>query len=261
MQKPNLIKMLTHIKAGVSKRSPELLTAIGITTMLTTVVLAVKATPKAIILMEEKKKECDIAPEEALSPVETVKATWKCYLPAATTGIVSVACLIGGQSVSARRSAALATAYKLSETAFSEYKEKVVETIGEKRDKDIKDRIAKDRVDNNPVSKSEVIVSSKGDSLCYDVLSGRYFNSDIEKIRKAANELNRRMTCGEMYVSLSEFYNEIGLPPNKLSGSIGWRVDHGLIEVGFSSQIADDGRPCLVVDYMVAPEYDYQKLI
>ena len=95
--------------------------------MVTTTVLAVRATPKAIELIEAKKKEEQV---DSLPPVEVVKTAWKCYLPATITGVVSMACIIGSCSVSARRSAVLATACKLSETAFTEYQDKVVETIG-----------------------------------------------------------------------------------------------------------------------------------
>ena len=64
----------------------------------------------------------------------------------------------------------------------------------------------------------------------------------------------------EMYISLTEFYNEIGLEPTKISDDLGWDLDDGLIELDISSQITDDGRPCIVIDYLVAPRYDYSKL-
>lgn len=56
----------------------------------------------------------------------------------------------------AKRTAALATAYKLSETALTEYKEKVVETIGEKKEQLVRDKIDKDHIDKDPVSKKRL---------------------------------------------------------------------------------------------------------
>lgn len=253
MSKLNLKQMLKTLGLGIKKHSPAILTGIGITGMLTTTVLAVKATPRALDLIEATKEELN---KKELTPVETIKTTWKCYIPAASTCAASVACLIGASSVNAKRNAALATAYKLTETAFVEYKNKVVETIGEKKEKAVHDSIAKDHVDRNPVTNTEVIITDKGHTLCYDELSGRYFYSDIEKIKKAANEVNRRM-LDEMYVSLNEFYYELGLDGTGLGEQLGWNATRGLIDLNFSATVSSDDRPCIVVDHHVPPTYDF----
>lgn len=261
MNKADVTKFLKNVGRTISKHSPEILTGIGIAGMVTTTVLAVKATPKAITLLEEKKREksCDILNEEVkLTPVEVVRTAWKPYIPAAVTGTLSIVCLVGASSTSLKRNAALATAYKISETALSEYKAKVVETIGEKKETAIRDKIAKDKVDRNPVSKTEVIITDKGNTLCYDALSGRYFKSDIDRIKKAENAINKRL-LNEMYISLNEFYDELGLGSTSIGDELGWNLDDGLIDLDFSSQIADDGTPCIVVDYRVAPKYNYYK--
>jgi hypothetical protein len=61
-----------------------------------------------------------------------------------------------------------------------------------------------------------------------------------------------------MYISVNDFYYEIGLGNTKIGNDLGWHVDNGLIDLEFSSQLADDGTPCLVLDYRVAPRYDYR---
>ena len=270
--KLNVSKLCKDAKDMVLKRSPEILTGIGIAGMITTTVLAVKATPKAINLIEEKKKDIyreqkGHDPEYRLdyqkplpSKLDYIKVAWKPYIPAAITGVASISCIIGASSVHAKRNAAIAAAYNLSQTALTEYKEKVIETIGEKKEQAIKDKIAKDKVEKDPVSKSEVIVTGKGNTLCYDAFNSRYFYSDIDQIKKAINELNRRM-LNEMYVSLNDFYDELNLRHSGNGYDLGWKLDDGLVEVDFSSQLSDDGRPCLVLEYMVAPRYDYSKLM
>lgn len=253
MNKQDVSKLIRGARLFMTKYSPEILTGIGIAGMATTVVLAVKATPKALQLIEEKKKEENA---DRLTPVDTVRATWKCYIPAAVSGVASTACIIGARTVSARRTAALAAAYQLSETALSEYREKVVDTIGEKKEKVVREAIAKDKVEKQPVTKSEVIVTERGNTLCFDALSGRYFKSDIEQINKAFNLMNRRVIT-EMYISLNELYDELGLDHIRIGDDIGWNTDDKLIEPDFSSQIADDGTPCIVVDFNVAPKYGF----
>jgi hypothetical protein len=153
MNKTKIATAMKSVQTMVTQHSPEILTGIGIAGMVTTTILAVKATPKALKLLKEREE----VQKEPLTPVETVKTCWKCYIPAAVTGTLSVACLIGASSVNARRNAALATAYKLSETALTEYREKVVETIGEKKEQAVRDAIAKDKVEKNPVKSQELL--------------------------------------------------------------------------------------------------------
>lgn len=255
--KKELAKSFLSLKTAIKKHSPEILTGIGIAGMITTTVMAVRATPKALILIEERKEEIGA---EKLEAMDMVKTAWACYVPAAITGTLSVACLIGASSVNARRNAALATAYTLSESALKDYQGKVIEMFGEKKNEAVKDAIAKDKVEKNPVVTREVIITEKGNTLCYDAISGRYFKSDIEKIKKAECELNRQM-LDDMYVSLNDFYYEIGLDSVKLGDELGWNVDSGYIDLSFSSQLASDGTPCLVIDYSVAPRYDYRNLL
>lgn len=254
METKKLTTILKGVQMAAKRHSPEILTGIGIAGMITTAVMAVRATPKALQMIDDAKEEKD----ETLTPVETVKVAWKCYIPAVVVGGVSIACLVGASSVNARRNAALATAYALSESTLKEYQEKVVEKLGKKKEQEVRDDIAKDHVDRNPVSKSEVIITEKGNTLCFDKLSGRYFRSDIDKLKAAVNELNRQMRY-DMYISVNEFYDEIGLSHTDFGDMLGWNIDRDYIDLQFSSQLAEDGTPCLVVAHRVLPQYEYTR--
>ena len=255
MDKSNITNIIKGIKASISRHSPEILTGIGIAGMVTTTILAVKATPKAIKLIEAEKQAKHV---DALSPVDTVKTVWKCYIPAAMTGVSSIACLIGSNVINAKRNAALTTVYTLSEMARNEYKEKVIETIGEKKERTIKEKVDAERIKKDPVSKKEVIITEKGTTLCYDHVFGRYFKSDIDLINRAMNKINREIVIN-MYASLNDFYAELGLSPVEMGYDLGWNIDDGTIEIEPSSQLADDGTPCLVIDYSVSPKYNYSR--
>lgn len=256
MSKSKMAQLMRVAKTSITKHSPEILTGIGIAGMITTTVLAVKATPKAIRLVEEAKEEKG----EDLTKAETIKICWKAYIPAAAICVTSTACLIGASSVSIRRNAMLATAYKLSETAFSEYKEKVVETIGDEKEKIVREKVSEERIKKNPITKNEIIMTDYGDTQFYETLSGRYFKSDIEQIKKVVNYLNKDM-LQDMFgtISLNEFYDELELERIDLGDELGWRVDKGLIEIDFTSKIADNGKPCIVLDYINAPHYGFDK--
>lgn len=115
--------------------------------------------------------------------------------------------------------------------------------------------MAKEKIVKNPVR--EVILTEKGgNTICYDAISGRYFKSDRDTINRAVNELNRQMRDG-MYVTLNEFYYALGLDGTKLGDDLGWNIEKGYIELDFSSHLDANGTPCLVIDYRVAPVYDY----
>ena len=257
MGKFNLTAAAKSIKGVLERHAPEILTGIGVAGMVTSTVLAVKATPKAYLLVNDRKNELEV---EKLPVTELVKTTWKCYIPAAVTCGASIACLVGASSVNFKRNAALATAYKLSEAALSEYKDAVIETIGEKKEQSVRDKVAEERIKKNPVSKSEIIVTGNGTTLCYDPVGNSYFKSNIQQIESAKNKLNARM-LSENYVSLNDFYDELGIGPTKLGDDLGWDIyKDGLVEIAFSSQLAEDGTPCLVMDYSIAPRYEYYKV-
>lgn len=260
MNKSTVAKLFKDAQTIVSKHSPEILTGIGIAGMITTTILAVKATPKALKLIDAEKEELGIESTDNLTPAETIKATWKCYIPAAVTGVTSVACLIGASSVNARRNAALATAYNLSTTALAEYKEKVIESIGEKKEQVVRDKVAEERLKKEPVNNSTIVMTGNGNTRCFDILTKRRFTSDIEKINKIVNELNRRMLRDD-YVSLNDFYYELGLDGCEVGEDLGWNINDGLIELDFSAQLDEDGTPCIVIDYSVAPRRGFDHYV
>lgn len=261
-------------KRFIGKHSPEILTGIGITGMITTTVLAVKATPKAVKLIEWEldKQNSELIKDAArnkyetvkqltkLKPLDVIKTTWKLYVPAAVTCVASTTCLVGASAVNYKRNAALATAYAISERTLIRYRDKVIETIGEKKEKEVRDKVAQDEVNDKPVSTSQVIITSKGNTLFMDAVSGRYFRSDMDKIKKVVNELNRRMNY-ENYISLDDFYTEIGLESTSTSSYLGWNLDDGHIELSISTCLAENDEPCIVINYAIAPRYEFDKLM
>ena len=252
MGKTALVSTAAKIGNSLRKHSPEICTALGIGGMIFTTALAVKATPKALKLLEDRKKEEKV---DELTATETVKTVWKCYIPSVLTGAFSIFLIVTSNSINLKRNAAITAAYSLSETAFREYKNKVVETIGERKEEAVRDSVAKDRIQRAP--EQEVILTEKGNMLCYDTLSGRYFKTDIEKLKSSVNELNRQMR-DEMFISLNEYYYELGLRPTKIGDDLGWDIDKGYIELSFSSQLTDTQTPCLVIDYANPPTYRYR---
>ena len=129
----------------------------------------------------------------------------------------------------------------------------MVETIGEKKERTIRDKVAEERINKNPVNQSAIVVTGKGNTRCFDTITKRRFTSDIEAMNRIVNELNKRMINGDDYISLNEFYYEIGLDSCLVGDELGWNVQDNLIELDFSAQLDTDGVPCIVVDYVYPP--------
>jgi hypothetical protein len=237
----------------VGDNSPLILTAVGVTGTVTTAVLTAKASFKASDIISQL--ENDIVEPIDLTPKDKVELVWQLYIPAVGTGVMTIVCIIAANRIGTRRAAAIATAYTLSERAFSEYKDKIVERLGEKKAIEIRDEIASDRVRKNPVSTKEVLVTGTGTVLCFDSMSGRYFESDMESLRKAQNDLNH-MIINNTYASLHEFYEMIGLKPTAYSSEVGWNSDD-LLELKFTACMSEDNRPCISIEYSTFPIRGY----
>lgn len=237
----------------VADNAPAILTAAAVVGVATTTVFAVKATPKALDLIEAAEEES----HDVLTIPQKIRVTFPCYIPALGMGAATMACIISASTTATRRNAALLSAYTLSENAFKEYQSKVKETLGDKKEKTVRDEIAEDRIKNNPPVDASVIFTGAGKVLCYELLTGRYFESTHEDLRRAENNVNKQI-INDMYASQNDFYREIGLPPTKMGDEFGWNTDK-LLELEFSTILTDDNRPCLAVDYRMHANRGYHK--
>lgn len=250
----------------LTRNSPTILTAIGVGGLLTTVILAVKGTVRAqeILWREADFRRNDWSrqtgeSEESypidpiLNTEEIIELTWKCYIPTFVMGVATATCIIGANSINLRRNAALASLFSVTETALKEYQAKVVETIGKNKEEKIRGEIAQDKVTANPVNEKAVILTGKGEYLCLDTFSGRYFRSNIDAIQRSENKFNQRL-LREGWLDINEFYDELGLAPIELGNQMGWVAQYAILELRFNVTMSKDGEPCLVMEYMVQPK-------
>lgn len=258
-----------------AEKSPAILTAIGVTGTLTTAYLAAKAAFASVEVLKEaeENKQAEflgtalqevaegeepvgvttISPEP-LTFEEKFNAVWTLYVPAAASAAMTVTAIICAGRVSDRRAVAMASAYSVVEKNFKEYRAKTASKIGKKKEQEIRDEIAQERVDRHPTSRTETILTKDGTQMCYDPWSDRYFTSDVETIRSAVNDFNAKV-INESYASLSEFWHMIGLGPTKNSDRIGWSTD-ALLDVDYSFPTVN-GNPVCYVDFRVEPTTRY----
>lgn len=253
----NIEQIVKVVKRSVVDNSPLILTYVAVAGVASTAILAVKATPKALQDLINAQSHADRF-DRTLTTKDTIEVAWKHYIPAAASGAITIAAIIGSHSISKRRNAALITVYSLTETALKEYQAKVREQIGDNKEQKVRDAVAKDHIMNAPMVNAEVLVTGTGEQLCHDSFTGRYFKSDIEAIRRAQNDINARI-INEMYASQNDFYRLIGLPGTTYGEEVGWTTDN-MMDLEFSSHLADDGRPCLNIEYHATPVRGFYKI-
>lgn len=258
----SVVTLVKGARKVILDNSPSILTGIAVAGVVSTAIMAVRVTPLALAsLQEEALKRIEDGDGSffisMFTPWERIQLTWKHYIPAAAIGGMTIACVIGANSINTRRQAALIGAYSLTETAFKEYREKIAETIGAGKEQKVRDILVQERIDANPVSTREVIITGNGNVLCYDTLSGRYFESDMESLRKAQNDINA-LTINEMYASQNDFYRAVGLPINGYGEEFGWTTDV-MLELSFSTALSEDNRPCIAINYRMSPIRGYHK--
>lgn len=260
---------------------PQLLTGIGTSLLIVAVPLAVAATVQACKKVEEKKKEIEseiihevveksqdydtpvnIEPVE-LKTKEVIKISWKYYIPAALAVGIGSFCTIASTKEGLKRTAAMAAAYQLTDSAFTEYRKAAKDVVGEKKESEIEKKIMKDRMEMVRDEDGHIVSiydTRDGTQLCFDYWSGRYFYSDVEYIKSQINRVNEAMLHDSMafdgFASLNDIYRAIGLPETGAAEDLIWRLrDEGLIELKSSTYITVDDRPCWLMTFTKPPRH------
>lgn len=255
----DLSALFKRVGKVAADNSPAILSAIGVTGTLSAAYLAAKGAFQASEVIREAQAEQDEAEQgHPLTTQEKFDLTWKLYVPAAACVVLSATAIICANRISDRRTAALASAYSVVEKSYNEYRTKTTEKVGKKKEQEIRDDIAQDRRDAHPITKTTLVVNSKGDTLCYDMWTDRYFTSDMESLRKAMNDFNQQV-INDTYQPLSEWYHLVGLPSTSHSDEIGWDTDK-LMDLDFSGTLSEDGTPCIAVDFRVKPNPRFSTL-
>lgn len=246
-----------NIVSGASKNSPTILTGIAVGGLFTTIFLTIKATSKALVNIEDEKtfrkqEATNGLMPDPLAPVDILRLTWQEYVPAAVMAVVTTGCIVGANTIQSRRYAALMAIYGITEASLKEYQEKTLAEVGPAKEQKIRDNIAEGQLEKHPMNPSEVIITDRGETLCFDKLSGRYFKSDIELIRKAQNTINE-VIIRDSYCTLNDFYYELGLDGISLGANPCWSTEN-MMDIIFSTKLANDFQPCLVMDYRRLPK-------
>ena len=222
--------------------------------MVATSIMAVKATPKALKLLEDAKREKG----EELSKIEVVKTAGPAYIPAIVTGAATLACIFSAQILNKRQQAAITSAYALLDNSFREYKKKISELYGEEANQQVREEIARDNYEEADISVED------DKQLFYDDLSGRYFESTVQAVQEAEYHLNRKLSTTD-YATLNDFYDLLKIPHIDSGDTLGWSSGKNFeyywqswIDFTHEKVVMDDGLECYILYIQSPPSLGFE---
>lgn len=223
----------------------------GLAFMLFGAGLAAIFSPKAVQAIEDKKEELGV---DELPVGEKIKTSIGYYLPTIGFEILGASMILYGNQVNLRNEAAIMAAYAMNETALQITRDKIREVVGEKKEKDIQESVAKEFIDRNPSNSGSIIVTGNGDCLCYDQVANQYFRSSKTQIEDTINRLNYDMRSCNI-ITLNEYCLKLGVDEVILGNELGWDIDrNGYIDVSFTATLTKTGEPCIVIAHNTIPK-------
>lgn len=236
--------------------SPAILTGLGVVGTITTAVLTGKAAYSSASILEDALIEKRQVQPGPLTNREKIDAVWKEFIPPVVVGAITLTAIIGANHIGTRRAAAMAAAFKISERMAEEYRQKVVEHMGDKKEEMVRSEVARDRIQNS--QGVNTIVLNEDQIIFYDSWSARPFQSTRQRVEDAVNQVNYQINHN-WSMSLTEFYQLLDLPGTAVSDDFGWNTD-ALLSLYYTSCLLPDGRPACEIRYQVEPLQNFNKI-
>ena len=232
----------------LKKNAPAILSGLGAVGVVATAVLAVKATPKAMHILEEKDSDA--------SRTEKALAVAPVYIPAILMGSTTIICILSANYLNKERQAMLTSAYAYLNNTYNEYRSTVKEVFGEDADDKVKAEMTKKRYESIPQP-------DPNKKLFYDQFSERYFEATEKEVMDAVLKLNRHYSIFSE-ATLNDFYDLLDLEPTDYGGTLGWSYARDLelygyswIDVKWVPLTMPDNLEANVITFHIDPSADY----
>lgn len=263
MSKANLLRKRFHKPRAIRyQSSPTILAVAASVGVITTAVLAVRATPKAIVLLKEA--ESDKGSE--LTKVEVMRTAGPVYIPAVLIGASTIACIIGANVLNQRKQASLMSAYAMLNESYKQYRQAAKNVYGEDADDCIHAEMAKDAMVHSCDWGYQVYNMNMDPEserlLFYDLTSKRYFQTTMAAVLNAQYHVNRNLSVkGDC--SLNEYLSFLGLDGVEKGNELGWDISYMVEEMDcywldFDNYktTMEDGLECIVIDTMAVNKFE-----
>ena len=265
MKKTELMNSLTRgvnrVGLKLKKHSPEIMVVAGVVGMVTSTVMACKATTKANDILKEAKQEIervhavidrDAATKQKYSEEDGKKALAIVYLhtgaelaktygPSIAVGALSIASIFTSNHILRKRNIALASAYMIVDSSFKDYRKRVIERFGKELDHELRYNVSSKKVEETTVDengreqKTEKLVQvanplfdSSSYARLYDVgNTGFTKDPDLNRmyLKNTQRFFNEKLdVIGHVF--LNEVYDALGYPRTTSGQIVGWVKDN-----------------------------------
>lgn len=254
----NLTRTFNRTGLQIKKHSPEILLAAGVAGVVTSGVMACKATLKVNDILDETKDTIEKIHEVASDPdmkekyteedskkdlaivyTQTAVKMIKLYGPSVLLGVASIGCIVGSNRILNKRNVALAAAYTAVDKSFKEYRGRVIERFGKQLDKELRynikaqeiEEVSVDENGKETVKKSTVEVMDPNNYSQYSIVfddGNEGWDTDPERTKyfliQQQNWANERLKArGHLF--LNEVYDMLGAQRTKAGAQVGWVYD------------------------------------
>lgn len=262
-----------NIKLGkqIQKHYSVILTCVSVVGVVSTVVSAVRATPKALNLIRKDSMIKHNGDPEAYSKQEAFHSAWKCYISTAVIGGATIASILGTHILNNKQQSALIGAYSIMNSMHADYKRKLKELYGEEAHQKIMNSIVKEKCKEVNITAMDAFGGSSLSFDCdteekrlfYDEMSNRYFESTFSRVLQAEYHLNRNFILrgGQ---SLNEFYAFLGIEGIEYGNKLGWNCCDGdiyWIDFDHHKTVFDDGLECYIIEPVFDPWVDFDNCL
>lgn len=248
-------------KAGFKfkKHSPEILAVTGVIGIVTSAVMACKATTKVNDIIDEAKETIDKIHESVgkglhtsdgeeyteeiakkdltITYVQTGLKFVKLYGPSVALGIASIGCMLGSNHILRKRNIALAAALTNVATSFKEYRGRLVDRFGKDLDRELRFGIKAKEVEETvtdedgketTVKKTVEVVDPNTAHSIYSIVfcegnTGWTRNAELNKVFliQQQNWANDKLKMNGI-LTLNEVYDMVGAPRTAYGQIAGW---------------------------------------
>lgn len=243
----------------IKKHSPEILVVAGVAGIVTSTVMACKATTKVNDIVDEAKETIDTIHDSVGKGLHTsdgeeytqevadkdlaivyVQTGWKfvkLYGPAVALGAASVGCMIGSNQILRKRNVALAAAFKAVDTSFKEYRGRVIDRFGKELDrelrfgikaKEVEERVVDENGNESTVTKTVEVADPNVTHSIYSIPwyegnTGYTKNAELNKVFliQQQNWANDKLRLNGV-LTLNEVYDMLGAPRTAYGQIAGW---------------------------------------
>lgn len=270
MKQNKLFALVDKGKQILDENQREIMLGGAIAGVVITVVTTWRASIKADKILQKHKtlvdklNDLDMTEEERTNKrkeitLQTAKDIAPVVIPPMLSATGTIISVVGGYKVASKQLATLSALYSMSEKALYEYVDKTKLIAGPKKTQEIEEAVAKDKVGSNPPQERNTIINTgRGNVLFLDPVSGRYFYSKPEDVKRAVNAVNNETNVDGYFTELNTFYDELGIPTIDLGKMVGFPAGN-LIDIDriFTVILDESDNPVYILNYEVKPGHGY----